>query len=67
MSYPCFYNYHKNCDSCEECHKTKQTACPICGEELYNDDELYFCEHDDKIIGCTHCVYTQLVENYETN
>lgn len=67
MSYLCIYNSYKECDGCNECRKSKKVICPVCGVELINGDELYFQEYSDGIIGCTHCVYTQYVEDYETD
>lgn len=30
-------------------------VCPVCGEELTEDDDVYIGENDD-IIGCCYCV-----------
>lgn len=40
----------------EECERIN---CPICGEELIHDDELFKRAGDRKIIGCSHCVFTE--------
>ena len=68
MSYLCIYNYLKNCDGCGVCKSDdsidNEIVCPKCGETLVNGDELFFEEFTDKIIGCTHCVYTKDAEDY---
>ena len=41
--------------------KGVRVFCPICGEELHMDDELFVSRGD--VIGCTHC--TERVEWYD--
>lgn len=37
--------------------------CPVCGEPLWEGDEVYLNESRE-IIGCVHCVTTTYAENY---
>lgn len=34
----------------------ESVSCPVCGEELAYNDELYIRSGDRKIVGCTHCI-----------
>lgn len=64
MGYYCINNFNKECDGCNECNQYNIVICPSCGEELVNGDELFFEEFSDKVIGCTHCIYTKDIEDY---
>lgn len=38
--------------------KCRDIYCPVCGEELSYDDEVYSTKNG-KIVGCEHCISRQ--------
>lgn len=36
--------------------------CPVCGEEVFGGDELYFV--NGEIVGCDRCISTKYVADY---
>jgi uncharacterized Zn finger protein len=41
---------------CELPDYTPHMQCPRCGEDLFIGDEVFRCDMDNDIIGCTHCI-----------
>lgn len=43
----------------------KPTVCPECGEALHYDDVLYWSDASKEIVGCSHCIRLESIDNYD--
>ena len=48
------------CDGCMACRDEGPVmSCPICGEELWDEDELHYSSvYPDEIVACESCLRT---------
>ena len=57
-------NGSSECTGCMQCEEEKEYYCPVCGEKLEWDEQVYVV-NGNEIIGCENCIETMSADEYE--